>query len=374
MLEIMRRDEDSRIEKHSLAYLTRKRNMKHGMPSNTVVCGNALRELQKISSASVNLLYLDPPFFTKRDFEVLTHRGESLSFSDKWELGLQDYIRQISAILIEGKRILKKTGSLYLHCDWHAVHYLKVELDRIFGYGNFRNEIIWRRHNAHNDTRQGSKHFGRIHDSILFYSKSDDYTWNPIFQPYAKEYVEKYYKHRELDGRRYAQGDLSGPGGRAKGNPYYEFLGIERYWRYSRANMEKLYKEGRIIQSRPGTVPKLKRYLDEMSGIVLQDVWDDIGSVQVKKQENTGYPTQKPLKLLERIIEVSSNPGDIVVDPFCGSGTTLVASARMERRFIGIDVNPAACRISIERLNRLVREKDLPLCIVSAKVKRQAKN
>ena len=197
-------------------------------------------------------------------------------------------------VLQECHRVLSETGSLYLHCDWHASHYLKVELDKIFGRKFFRNEIIWRRHNVHNDTRHGTKAFGRVHDIILFYSKSKNYTWNPIYQPYSEEYVEKTYRYFEPEtGRRYAVGDLSGPGGRSKGNPRYKFLGFTRYWRYCERSMKRLQKENRIYQGKPGNVPLLKRYLDEMPGMVLQDVWDDVKSVQVTKKESVGYPTQK---------------------------------------------------------------------------------
>jgi len=300
----------------------------------------------------VTLVYLDPPFYLNRNYEIITKDGNCHSFSDKWSAGLDDYLEFMLDILTECKRILNDKGSLYLHCDWHASHYLKVELDKIFGYDNFRNEIIWRRHNAHNDTKQGSKLFGRIHDTILFYSKTKNYTWNPIYQPYPKEYVTKYYKHVEPEtGRRYAHGDLSGPGGRSKGNPKYKFLGITRYWRFSEENMNNLYRKGRIIQSRKGIVPVMKRYLDEMPGLMLQDVWDDIKSVQVTKKEMVDYPTQKPIRLLERIIEISTNPKDVILDGLCGSGSTLVAARNLGRKFIGIDNNDVACKIARKRLH-----------------------
>jgi len=317
---------------------------------NRVFCADSSKFLKKIPDQYVTLVYLDPPFFSNRNYEVITKNGSN-SFTDKWSGGLDDYLEFMRGILQECKRVLNKKGSLYLHCDWHASHYLKVELDKIFGYENFHNEIIWKRHNAHNDTKQGCKLFGRIHDVILFYSKTKDYIWNPIYAPYPEEYIQKYYRHIEPEtGRRYAHGDLSGPGGRSKGNPRFEFLGVTRYWRFSKENMEKLYKEGRIIQTKPGNVPLLKRYLDEMPGMMLQDIWDDVKSVQVTKKESVDYPTQKPVRLLERIIEISTNPKDLVLDVLCGSGTTLVASKQLDRKYLGIDYNKDTVKISKKRL------------------------
>ena len=328
---------------------------------NKVICGDAYGTIQKLPGESVDLCYLDPPFFAKRIFEVETKDGKFNSFDDTWDNDIRNYLGYMIKVLVECNRVLKKTGSLYLHCDWHASHYLKVELDKIFGYENFHNEIVWKRHNAHNDTKQGCKLFGRIHDTILFYSKTKDYTWNPIYDPYPEEYIQKYYRHVEPEtGRRYAHGDLSGPGGRSKGNPRFEFLGVTRYWRFSKENMEKLYKEGRIIQTKPGNVPLLKRYLDEMPGMMLQDVWDDVKSVQVSKKESADYPTQKPIRLLERIIEVSSNEKDIVLDGMCGCGTTLVAAKNLDRKYIGVDNNSQACKISRNRLKlRKVKKQNL---------------
>lgn len=319
---------------------------------NNIICGDSSKILKKIPDEHVKLVYMDPPFFSNRNYEVISKTGQSNSFDDKWQGGLESYLDFMKKILKESHRVLNKKGSLYLHCDWHASHYLKVELDKIFGYENFRNEIVWKRHNSHNDTKQGAKMFGRVHDVILFYSKTKDYTWNPIYAPYSQEYIDKYYKHVEPEtGRRYAKGDLSGPGGRSKGNPQYSFKGVTRYWRFSKENMKKLEKEGRIIQTKKGNVPVMKRYLDEMPGIMLQDVWDDVKSVQVTKKESVDYPTQKPVRLLERIIEISSNEKDIVLDPMCGSGTTLVSAKNLGRKFLGIDVNESTLKIIQKRFD-----------------------
>jgi DNA modification methylase len=327
--------------------------------------------LRKLEEGIVDLVYLDPPYFSNRKYErKIDVTNNIYSFDDRWKGGLEQYLAFMNDILIECHRVLKSSGSLYLHCDWHASHYLKVNLDKFFGYKNFRNEIIWRRHNAHNDTKQGSKFFGRIHDVILFYTKSSDYIWNPIFQPYPEEYAKKYYRHIESEtGRRYALGDLSGPGGRSKGNPYCEFLGIKKYWRYNKEKLEDLYSQSKISLRKAGRVPTMKRYLDEMPGIVLQDLWDDIQSTQLTNRGNTTYPTQKPIRLLERIIEISTNPGNLVIDPFCGSGTTLVAAKNLDRSYLGVDNNAEACKLARQRMRINIRRNHANLG-VSYKIKR----
>jgi DNA modification methylase len=330
---------------------------------NTIICGNSLNELTVLPTECVNLVYLDPPFFSKREYEIVSSDGKKRGFSDLWKGGIEEYLIFMREIFKECHRVLCKSGSLYIHCDWHASHYLKVELDKIFGYNKFRNEIIWKRHNAHNDTKQGAKIFGRVHDVILFYTKSNTYVWNAQYDKYPESYIKKYYKFTESKTKRkYAFGDCSGPGGRKKGNPYYEFLGVSRYWRFSKENMEKLYEEGRIVQTRKGSVPKLKRYLDEMPGICLQDMWNDFPSIK-DRNECRGYPTQKPTRLVERIIEISTNPKDVVLDPFCGSGTTLIAATNLNRRFIGIDISKEACSIARERYSQSKKE-----CIIEPAV------
>ncbi len=241
------------------------------------------------------------------------------------------------------QRVLSDAGSIYLHCDDTASHYLKLLMDAIFGQQNYKAEIVWKRTYAHSDTKQGRKQHGRIHDVLLFYTKGNDWTWNPQYTPHDREYVENFYKHTEEGtGRRYQLTDLTGPYGSAKGNPHYEVMGVSRYWRYSQENMQKLIDEGRIVQTRPGAVPRYKRYLDEMPGVPLQDVWTDIGPISSRASERLGYPTQKPLSLLERIIDSSSNTGHLVLDPFCGCGTAVHAAERLNRRWIGIDLSAFA--------------------------------
>ena len=249
------------------------------------------------------------------------------------------------------KTLLAENGVIFVHCDWRLNSSIRMVMSELFGYDNYINEVVWKRQTAHSDYKQGSKHLGRITDNIFIYAKNfQSLKLNNLFTPYDEDYIKKNFKHSDKDGRLYSLGDLTGPGGASKGNPRYSFLGVTRYYRFSKKRMERMYKEGRIVQKTKGTVPLQKRYLDEMPGIMLQDVWDDIKSVQITKNEDTGYSTQKPLKLLERIIQVSSNEKDLVLDAMCGSGTTLVASHNLDRKFIGIDANKEACQIARKRI------------------------
>ena len=350
-----------------------------------------LRNRDVIHGESIDLIYLDPPFNSKADYNVIfgdrqsktSPQAQITAFEDTWHwnedsaktlqelydingdlaelldllvrrLGHNDlsaYLVMMSARLIELHRVLKPTGSLYLHCDPTASHYLKIILDVIFDIKNFRNEIIWKRTSAHSDSKQGNVvHLGRIHDVILFYTKSIHSVRNEIYESHSQEYIEKFYKNQDADGRRYQLADITGPGGAAKGNPQYEFLGITRYWRYSRERMEELYQQGRIIQTKPGTVPRYKRYLDELQGISLQDLWNDISPISPLAKERLGYPTQKPLALLERIIQASSNENDIILDPFCGCGTAIHAAEKLNRQWIGIDITHLAISLIESRL------------------------
>lgn len=361
---------------------------------NTLFYGDNLFILREyISSESVDLVYLDPPFNSNRNYNVLfkdEHGSESEAqieaFEDTWHWNLDAeqtytallteapdhvakmieslrgfigtnqmmaYLVMMAARLVELHRVLKQTGSLYLHCDPTASHYLKIILDTIFGIQNFRNEITWKRTHAHSDTKQGRKNYGSISDILLYYSKTDNYTFNTQFIPYSQEYIDKYYRYKDPDGRRYWLDNLTGPGGAAKGNPYYEVMGVWRYWRYSKDNMDELIKQGRVVQSKPGNVPQYKRYLDEMPGLPLQNIWTDIDPINMMAKERLGYPTQKPLSLLERIISVSSNPGDIVCDPFCGCGTAIAASQKLERQWIGIDITHLSIALQKYRMEAM---------------------
>ena len=351
----------------------------------TIWTGDNLDILRGLNSESVDLIYLDPPFNSNRNYAApVGSRAAGAAFKDTWTLsdldtawmgliadeqpamykvietaglahgkGMQSYLCMMAVRLLEMNRVLKDTGSIYLHCDPTAGHYLKMLMDSIFGVGNFLSDISWKRTSAHSDTKQGRRQHGRIRDSLLFYSNGSSWTWNPIYTEYDQEYLDRFYRHEEPEtGRRYTLGDITGPGGDAKGNPRYELLGVTRYWRYSQEQMAELVKDGRIVQSKPGAVPRYKRYLDEMPGIPLQDQWTDIKPVQAHAKERTGYPTQKPLALLERIISASSNPGDVVLDPFCGCATACVAAERLGRKWVGIDISEKA----VELVNMRLRE------------------
>lgn len=360
--------------------------------TNTLFYGDNLFILrQHIADASIDLVYLDPPFNSNRSYNVLFRDESGLdaeaqleAFQDTWHWGpttqetyheiitqapprvskmvgalydaiganqMMAYLVMMTARLIELHRVLKPTGSLYLHCDPTASHYLKIILDTIFGGENFINEVVWKRQTAHGDAKQGSRHFGRITDTILCFSKTINYSWNSLYTDYDPAYTEKKYRYIEPEtGRRYMLDNITGPGGASKGNPQYEFLGVTRYWRYSKERMQQLYETGRIIQPSPGAVPRFKRYLDEMKGHPVQNLWRDIDPINSQAAERLGYPTQKPLALLERIIQASSNPGDIVLDPFCGCGTAVAAAQKLERRWIGIDITHLAISLQKYRL------------------------
>ena len=363
--------------------------------TNTLYYGDNLDILrQHVPDESVDLIYLDPPFNSNASYNVLfkEQTGEESpaqikAFTDTWgwtqeservfeqeiimhpatppnvkdmidafrkfigRNAMMAYLVMMTPRLVELRRVLKPTGSIYLHCDPTASHYLKLLMDSIFGKERFLTEITWKRTSAHSDTRQGRKQHGRVHDLILFYSKSNEWTWNPLYTEYDQSYVEEFYKHVEPEtGRRYLLDNLTGPGGAAKGNPSYEVLGITRYWRYSEQRMAKLVKDGRVVQTRPGAVPRYKRYLDEMPGVPLQDVWTDIKPIGSRAYERLGYPTQKPQALLERIIEASSNEGDVVLDPFCGCGTAVAAAEKLKRKWIGVDVTHLAVALMKNRL------------------------
>jgi site-specific DNA-methyltransferase (adenine-specific) len=345
---------------------------------------NWLRDAKLFPDASVDLVYLDPPFNSNADYNVLFREasGEASqaqfhAFTDTWNWAdaaqtyaefvdhcpntavvemvealhsflknspMMAYLAMMAPRLVELHRVLKPTGSLYLHCDPTASHYLKMVLDGVFGTENFRNEIIWKRTSGHSDAIG----FGSVHDVILFYTRSDQPTWNDIYQPYDAAYVEQYYRYKDPDGRMWMSDNLSAAG--LSGGGYdYEWKGIRRVWRCPITTMEKLDKEGKVFYTKNG-IPRRKRYLDEAKGIPAQDLWADIQALRSWHDERLGYPTQKPQELLERIIEASSNKGDIVLDPFCGCGTTIHAAQKLGRQWIGIDVTYLAINLIKRRL------------------------
>lgn len=323
------------------------------LETGVLVCGDNLDRLYELPPDCVDLIYLDPPFFSNRRYDVIWgDEAEMRSFRDRWRGGIPKYIDWVRVRAVELHRVLKPTGSLYFHCDSHASHHLKVMLDGIFGPENFRNEIIWKRTSAHSS----AKRYGPVHDAVLFYAKTAKCTWNPLYQPYEEGYLDRYYRHDDGDGRLYFPADLCAAGIRngSSGQPWRGFDPAAKgmHWKFTIEGLEKLDVEGRLYWPSRGGWPRYKRYRDELKGKVLSDVWTDIDPVNAKAREREGYPTQKPLALLDRIITASSNPGDIVLDPFCGCGTTVSAAAGLGRQWIGMDISPTAMRVIRRRLNR----------------------
>ena len=356
---------------------------------NRLYYGDCLTIMRDMPLASVDLIYLDPPFNSNREYNAIytDETGRPLpdqieAFCDLWKLdeerehairqmpilmreaGIDDgvaefwrlwmnalretqprliaYLSYMAQRLLPMRGLLKPTGSIYLHCDSTASHYIKALMDAIFGHENFRNEITWKRTTTHSDSGTWS----RVSDTILYFTKSSNFTWNAPSAPHSDDYVSEKYRHDDGDGRLYMLDNMTSPNPRP--NMMYDWKGFPfpaKGWRYSRQTMERLDGEGRIwypslsdgsydVSRRP----RLKRYLDEMKGSAVGTVWTDIAPINSPARERLGYATQKPLALLERIIAASSNPGDVVFDPFCGCATTLEAAERLNRRWIGIDI------------------------------------
>jgi site-specific DNA-methyltransferase (adenine-specific) len=346
---------------------------------------------EHIASESVDLIYLDPPFNSSRNYNVLfkdEHGTESeaqiTAFEDTWHWNLaaeaaysellteapdhvakmieslrdfigtnqmMAYLVMMATRLVELHRVLKPIGCLYLHCDPTASHYLKIILDTIFGPQNFRNEIIWRRTNVHSD----AKHWSPVSDTILFYTKGTKFTWNPPYTPHSEQHVESKYSSTDPDGRRFTLSDMTSPNPRP--NMVYEWIGYSsppNGWRYSKETMAKLHAEGRIWYPDSKTKrPRLKRYLDEMPGTLLSSIWTDIPPINSQAAERLGYPTQKPLELLERIIQASSNADSVILDPFCGCGTAIAAAQKLGRKWIGIDITHLSIALQKYRMEAM---------------------
>lgn len=362
-------------------------------PKNILFYGDNLDVLRKhFPNECIDLIYLDPPFNSKADYNILFKEttGEQSSaqiqaFSDFWHwntaarhayeylisnhvnekvaslsealyrfLGTNDmsaYLFMMTERLLELHRVLKLTGSLFLHCDPKASHYLKMVLDAIFDPENFRNEIIWKRTFAHNDARR----CGAIHDTIFFYSKTPEYFWRTISIPLSEDYKEMFLDQKdEKTGKRYARIDLTGAGITKDGESGKPWRNIDptakgRHWAYTHAELERLDKEGRIHWPKKG-VPRLKKFEDEFLGMSLQDIWNDIRPIHNQSQERLGFQTQKPLPLLERIIDSASKEGQWILDPFCGCGTAIVAAEKLCRHWIGIDITYLAINLVKNRL------------------------
>ena len=346
---------------------------------------------ESLADESVDLIYLDPPFNSKRDYNLLfkTPKGHEsdaqlVAFEDTWHWGAQAqdefreiarssntavaeimralrdflgendmmaYLTMMANRLLELHRVLKATGSLYLHCDPTASHYLKIVLDGVFGKENYRSEIIWKRTSAHSS----AKRYGPVHDTIFFYSKTTAFVWNPTFEAYSDAYIAKNFTNTDEDGRRWKSSDITGSGVR-RGETGAVWRGLDvtaknRHWAYPPSMLEELDRNGRIHWPKAkGGMPRFKNYLEEMDGIAVQDVITDIAPISAHAAERLGYPTQKPLALLERIIQASSNEGDVVLDPFCGCGTALDAAQALKRDWIGIDITHLAVSLIEKRL------------------------
>ena len=318
-------------------------------------------------AGKVNLIYIDPPFDTGADFSFTaaipdhpeSAEDETIYFTKEPSIIEQKAYRDTfnsylewfydTAILL--RELLAEDGTIYVHIGQNVSHGVKLILDEMFGSDRYLNQIIWKRQTAHSDVTQGSQHLGRLHDVIFLYTKSDNYQWQMQYTPYDKDYIDAFYRHMEPGtGRRYRLSDITAPGKSLKGNPHYEFLGVTRYWRFSEKKMRELYEKGRIVQTNPGTVPAQKRYLDEMPGVPLQDMWLDIKPIQSQAAERAGYDTQKPEALLERVMKLSSKEGDLVLDCFVGSGTTAVVAEKLGRRWIACDLSRFAIHTTRKRL------------------------
>ncbi|GCA81012.1 DNA methyltransferase [Microcystis aeruginosa] len=357
---------------------------------NKLYYGDNLEVLRKyIKDESIDLCYIDPPFNSKRNYNQIYNnlgkedQAQAQAFVDTWTwdnhanealeeiqsnyqgkftsqtidlidgltkvLGkgsLLAYLVSMTLRIVEIHRVLKSTGSFYLHCDPTASHYLKIVLDTVFCSqgGDFKNEIVWKRTSGHSD----SNRYGRVHDVIFYYCKSSKVDWYQQYQAYDQKYIEQYYKYSDSNGRRFMSGDI-GASGLSGGGYDYEWKGIRRIWRVPEETMKKLDKENRIYYTKNG-FPRLKRYLDEMEGLPIQDTWIDVEALRSWHTEKLGYPTQKPEALLERIIKASSNKGDVILDAYCGCGTTIAVAERLERNWIGIDITYQSISLMLKRL------------------------
>ena len=346
----------------------------------------------QVRDESIDLVYLDPPFNSNATYNLLfkapsgqQSRAQIEAFEDSWHWGIEAetaflevlrtprypaaaevlralrgflrendmlaYLAMMAVRLIELHRVLKPSGSLYLHCDPTASHYLKLLLDAVFGPERFLSEIVWKRTSAHSS----AKRWGPVHDTILLYAKTEEHVWNPVFEPYEDSYLEAFYTHKDESGRRWRRSDLTGAGVR-HGETGQPWRGIDvtakgRHWAWPPAMLDKMDAEGRIHwPAKAGGMPMLKRYLEDQAGQPIQDVITDIPPMHNLSAERLGYPTQKPLPLLERIIRASSNPGATILDPFCGCGTAVHAAEKLGRNWIGIDVTHLAISLIERRL------------------------
>lgn len=361
------------------------------MEKNRLYYGDNLDVMRRhVAAESVDLVYLDPPFKSNQDYNVLFGEQDGsraaaqiTAFEDTWHwdnsaavafedvirggghpaealsafmvlLGPSDmlaYLSMMAPRLIELRRVLKPAGSIYLHCDPAASHYLKLLLDAIFGAANFRSEIIWKRTSAHSS----AKRYAPVHDTILYYGRGPAAPkWNGPRTEYDPAYIAKYYRFNDGDGRLYWRNSLTAAGTRngSSGQPWrgVDVSATGQHWKFTIAHLDELDAKGQIYWPPKGGFPQIKRYLDELKGKAVPDIWDDIDRINPVGNERLGYPTQKPVALLERILKASSNEGDLVLDPFCGCGTAVDAAQRLNRRWVGIDITHLAVNLIRHRL------------------------
>jgi DNA modification methylase len=305
------------------------------LETGVIYCDDNVDRLQEFPAECVDLIYLDPPFFSNRYYEVIWgDEAEVRSFDDRWKGGIHEYVDWMKKRLVEMHRVLKPSGCLFLHCDPAASHYLKVMCDSpsLFGQDKFRNEIVWKRTPFSGSSKARAQQLPRSHDLILMYSKGDKWTWNPPTQAYTEAYLKR-FKWDDGDGR----------------GKYRKTL----LKTYSDETFERLKQDNRLIEpQKPGAKYSYKQYLSESSGRrQIDDLWVDINALNPAAREREGYPTQKPEALLERIIRMSSNPGDVVLDPFCGCGTSIAVAQQLQRKWIGIDISPQAAAIMKRRVD-----------------------
>jgi len=338
---------------------------------NKLILGDNLEIMKAIPKESIDLIYIDPPFFSNRNYEVIWgDEGEIRSFQDRWSGGVDHYIAWLKERIIEMYRVLKNSGSIFVHCDWHADAYIRVEiLDKIFGLNNFRNKIIWKRSDTHNDAKN---QFPMVCDYVFFYSKSNQFKFKTQYTEHNPKTLREWYQYLEFpDGairkmtkeenenqiipntaRRFNTADMASPNPRP--NLMYEYKGYSfpaKGWRYSFETMQQLDMAGKLLfpKDKTGRI-MLKRFLDEQKGAVVGDLWNDIDQIRANKSELIGYPTQKPEALLHRIIECASNEGDVVMDPFVGGGTTIAVADKLNRQWLGIDQSVQAVKVTELRL------------------------
>jgi len=324
---------------------------------NKIIWGDNLQvmsHLLKEYRGKIDLIYIDPPFDSKADYKKRvklkgkTIANDSSSFEEKQYTDIwsnDEYLQFIYERIVLCRELLSEKGTFFLHCDWNQGHYLKILCDEIFGKSNFKNHIVWKRSTPRGNS---SKRYPEITDFVLFYTKSVDSTWNPQYVEYAKEYTDKYYNQiDEATGKRFQPTSLLGHDGV---NPVREWRGISKPWRYPLHRLDELDQNDKIYWPKNNGIPRFKRFLDEQKGIPVQSLWEDIAPVNSQASSDTGYPTQKPEKLLERIINTTTDEGDLIFDCFMGSGTTQVVANRLNRKFIGADINLGSIQTSTKRL------------------------